>query len=414
MAVDNRTRAPIPRRVWLLSWVSFLADVSGEMTYPLLPLFLVNVLGASRSALGAVEGVAVVIVSLMGAAAGWHSDRSGRRVPWIRLGYGLPVLGKAIIAAAGSWWVVLGGRSLDRFGKGLRGSPRDALIADSVEDGDRGRAFGVHRAFDTAGALAGVLLAAVLLWWLAGTPRPGSGGEAGGTAWVYRAIFAVAAALGLGSLGLTFLLREPAGQERASEPPGGAIARRGLPREYWWVLGVLGVFSLGNSSDTFLLLRASEVGFSAWTVVLAYAVFNVSYAAVSYPAGVLSDAAGRWRVIAAGWAVYAAVYAGFAFLTPGAGWGVWVLMLAYGAYMGLTEGVNKALIADCVPRERRATAMGLYYGVTGLTALASSVAAGAVWDRFGARPAFLMGSGFAVLALLVLAVHRLARGRGRR
>ena len=206
----------MPRPVWILSLVSFFADVSSEMVYPLLPLFLIGVLGSSKTQLGIMEGAAVLIVALMSAVAGVRSDRKGKhggRIGWIRWGYGLPVLGKAIIAMASVWPFVLGGRLLDRFGKGLRGAPRDALIADAVSPDQRGRAFGLHRAFDTAGAMIGVLLAAFLLWWLTGTPQSNTSGEALSIAvetpeWVYRAIFGVGAGLGLASLILTFLLRE--------------------------------------------------------------------------------------------------------------------------------------------------------------------------------------------------------------
>jgi MFS family permease len=429
------TTQHLPRAVWLLSWVSFFADVSGEMVYPLLPLFLVGVLGASKVELGLVEGAAVLIVAVMTAFAGFRSDRSGKRVRWIRIGYGLPMLGKAMIALATAWGFVLGGRLLDRFGKGLRSAPRDAMIAGAVGADQRGRAFGVHRALDTAGALIGVLLSALLLWWLTGTPaKPPSAGAAevaattaqvGATpAWVYRAIFGVAAALGLASFLLTFLVREEESPQaepstarpRSDESRAGAAAPAsipgplGLPRSYWAVLGVLVLFSLANSSDTFILLRASDLGFSPWMVVMVYALFNVTYAALSYAAGALSDrlgggargSRGRWIVIAAGWVIYAGVYAGFALLPKAHAWGFWPLMALYGVYMALTDGVGKALIADHAPRERRGAAMGLFYALTGLTTLVASLVAGLLWDRAGPAAAFLFGSAFAVLALAAL------------
>ena len=218
-----QTRTPLPRTVWVLSFVSFFADVSSEMVYPLLPLFLVGALGSTKTELGLIEGSAVLIVSLMSAVAGFRSDRTGTRVPWIRWGYGLPVLGKSIIAMATMWPLVLGGRLLDRFGKGLRGAPRDALIADAVSAESRGRAFGLHRAFDTAGALLGVLLAAFLLWWLTGTPSESIAADAVGAAArtpirVYRAIFGVGAALGLASLVLTFSCASPSRRPKRSPP----------------------------------------------------------------------------------------------------------------------------------------------------------------------------------------------------
>ncbi len=388
----NSISAPLPRAVWLLSWVSFFADVSSEMVYPLLPLYLIGVLGSNKTQLGAMEGAAVLIVSLMSAVAGFRSDKRGKgkgRVPWIRWGYGLPVAGKSLIAMATAWPVVLCGRLLDRFGKGLRGAPRDALIADVVTKDQRGRAFGMHRAFDTAGALLGVLLAAFLLWWLTGTPEKSVSTEglqvaAQTPGWVYRTIFAVGAALGLASLILTFLVDESKPQNESEsnsstdpEPlhmnttpdPSAEPRWFRFPARYWSVLIALVLFSLANSSDTFLLLRANDLGFSSWGVVLAYALYNVTYASLSYPAGVLSDRLGRWRVIAIGWGIYSLAYAGFALLSASQSWGMWPLMAIYGVYMALTDGVGKALIADHAPAASRGAAMGLFYALTGLTSL---------------------------------------------
>ncbi len=405
---------PLPRSVWLLSLVSFFADVSSEMVYPLLPLFMISVLGSSKTQLGAMEGAAVLVVAFMSAVAGIRSDRKGKksgRVWWIRWGYGLPVIGKAIIASATVWPLVLGGRLLDRFGKGLRGAPRDALIADAVSPEQRGQAFGLHRAFDTAGAIVGVLLSAFLLWWLTGTPQSNVSNQVLNTAtetpaWVYRAIFGVGAVLGLASLILTFLVREsepiPAEASTKSAPVGDTKSWSRLPPSYWYVLAILVLFSLANSSDTFLLLRARDLGYSPWAVVMVYAFYNLLYSLLSYPAGALSDRIGRWRIIVVGWIIYAFVYAGFALLPASQGWGMWPLMAIYGVYMALTEGVGKALIADHAPRESRGTAMGIFYGLTGLTTFIASLGAGMVWDRFGASPALLLGSVFAIIAVVTL------------
>lgn len=422
-------KRPLPRSVWILSFVSFLADVSGEMMYPLLPLFLIGVLGSSKTQLGAMEGVAILIVSLMSAYAGIRSDRKGKgggRVRWIRIGYGLPVLGKAIVALATVWPMVVFGRILDRFGKGLRGAPRDALIADAVSEEQRGRAFGLHRALDTAGALVGVLLAAFLLWWLTDSPRFDSSAGVSTKivetpAWVYRAIFGFSSVLGLASLALTFFVHDaPAvtsetqrdssvmsGGEESPTPNSIASKRSDrfhLPSSYWAVLGVLILFSLANSSDTFILLRARDLGYSSWSIVLVYALFNVTYSALSYPLGVLSDRIGRWKIIATGWSIYAASYVGFALLPNSYAWGMWPLMAFYGVYMALTDGINKALIADHAPKEHRGAAMGLFYALTGVTTLIASLLTGIVWDLIGPAPAMLLGAGFAMLALLALAI----------
>lgn len=420
---DTASPQALPRSVWILSWISFFADVSSEMVYPILPLFMVQVLGSSKSQLGLMEGGAVLLVALMSAYAGFRSDRQGPgggRVKWIRIGYGMPVFGKAIIAIATTWPLVMGGRLFDRFGKGLRGAPRDALIADAVSADQRGRAFGLHRAFDTTGALIGVLLAAFLLWWLTGTPQETVSGEALSSAastpdWVYRVILWIGAGLGLASWALSFLV--PESEARAETPasalPVGETTQPivvagwwGMPGSYWQVLGILGLFSLANSSDTFLLLRASDLGYSPWLAVLAYALFNVTYAGLSYPIGVLSDRMGRWRIIAIGWAIYAVVYAALAWLPKSQAWGLWPLMAVYGVYMALTDGVGKALIADHAPRESRGAAMGIFYALTGLTTLGASLLAGVVWDQFGPEAALLMGAGFAVLALVALGLVR--------
>lgn len=396
--MDEPAPPPLPRTVWLLGLVSFFADVSSEMIYPLLPLFVVAVLGSSATELGGIEGAATAVVALLTAYAGVRSDRRRRRLPWVRWGYGLPVVGKAILASAVAWPMVLLGRTVDRVGKGLRSSPRDALIADATEPDQRGRAFGLHRAMDTAGAFVGVVIAAGLLWWLGGDtahadPHP------------YRVVFAIAAVMGLASLAVTFLVREaPAPSVRGpSESVTGAASGspvdEPLPRGYWIVLAALVAFALANSSDTFLLLRAADVGLSPWAVVLAYALYNLVYTAASYPAGVLSDRLGRWRVIGLGWAIYAAVYVGFAL--GGAG-SIWPLFATYGLYMALTDGVGKALIADHAPATRRGAALGIFYLAQGLAMIVASVLGGALWDRVGPAATFGFGAAAAAVALALL------------
>jgi len=314
----------------------------------------------------------------------------------------------------------------------LRGAPRDALIADAVSEDQRGRAFGLHRAFDTAGALVGVLLAAFLIWWLTGAPQVAGTEEALKSrvetpSWVYRAIFAVASVLGLASLLLTFIVRESSPidlgdnreiseradlidvirvDEQIAVADGSAIGWLKLPYSYWSVVGILVLFSLANSSDTFLLLRAGELGFSPWAIVLVYALYNVTYAMIAYPIGVLSDRIGRWRVIGLGWAIYAIVFLAFAWLPRSQSWCMWPLMAIYGVYMALTDGVGKALIADNSPRHIRGAAMGIFYALTGLTTLIASLVTGIIWDRYFATPALTISSVLATLALLSLGYLR--------
>lgn len=393
------TTTKLPKQVWLLGGVSFFADVSGEMIYPLLPLFIVAVLGASATDMGWIEGIAQGVVALVTAWAGIRSDRFRRRVPWVRAGYTLPVIGKAILVGATAWPLVLLGRTVDRLGKGFRGSPKDALIADVVTPETRGRAYGLDRALDTAGAVIGVVVSAVLLWWLSGTPN--GKGVATTDPRPYRIVFAVAAVMGLCSAGLTWLVKDPVAVAAGKAPDAPGAMK--LPAAYWKVFAILMVFALANSSDTFLLLRAQNVGLSAWTVVAAYAAYNVFYAAISYPAGVLSDRLGRWKVIAIGWVIYAIVYVVFAVANATT---IWPAFLFYGVYMALTDGVGKALIADVAPKDHRGRAMGIFNVGIGVTTIASSVLAGVLWDRISPAAPFWLGAGSAVLALVILAIAR--------
>ncbi len=399
-------RARLPRQVLLLGWVSFFADVSSEMMQPLMPLFIVGVLGATTVELGGIEGAAAAVVALLTAWAGVASDRRRRRVPFVRVGYGLPVLGKALIALAAAWPMVLAGRLVDRLGKGLRGSPRDALIADAVDETARGRAFGFHRAMDTAGAMVGVLLAGLLVWWLndgGGESAPVAALRDSGGA--FRTIFAVAAGLALVSFAITFLVRESSagGGDPAKPQAAGRATGAMLSASYWRTVSLLLIFALGNSSDAFLLLRASDVGLSPLQVVLVYALFNVTYALMSYPAGVISDRLGRWRLIALGWAIYAGCYLGFAWTDARF---IWLLLPVYGVYMALTDGVSKALVVDHAPTERRGTALGVYYMLTGFATLLGNVAVGWVWLKYGPAPALDLGAACAALALGLIPVLR--------
>ncbi len=381
----------LSREVVLLGWVSFFNDVSSEMIYPLLPIFMVVVLGATATSLGWVEGVAQGVVAGLTAWVGWRSDRFQKRVRYVQLGYGLPVIGKGLLIAAVAWPMVMIGRTVDRIGKGIRSSPRDALIADTTVDADRGRAFGLHRAMDSAGAVVGVLLSALLLW------RLGSSREAH----AFRTIFAVAAVLGLAALGFTLLLREPPAVPRPVVAT--SAARPKLSRQYWQVMALLVIFSIANSSDAFLLLRAGDVGLDPLQVVLVYALFSFVYMALSYPAGILSDRFGRWRMIGIGWAIYAGVYCALAYANATS---IWPLLGVYGIYIALTDGVGKALLADHAPRERRGFAIGLFYMATGATTLVSSVIAGMLWDRVGHDAPFWFGGITAAVALVVMVAMR--------
>lgn len=376
----------IPPRVVKLGWISLFADVSSEMVYPVLPLFLASTLKAPALAMGLVEGIAEALVSFMRGWSGWHSDRMGRRLPYVQVGYLCSALGKPLLALAFAWPLVLGGRVLDRFGKGLRGPARNALLVESVEPSMYGRAFGFHGAMDTAGALIGVIIAMILL-----ASLPGQ----------YRLIFVLAFIPGLIAWLLTLRLGEAKTPVERSETAACALHWRSIrfPRPYWRAVALSLVFGLGNSSNTFLLLRAKELGLSDFLVTLAYAIYNVAFVLISYPAGNLSDRVGRWPLMAGGWIVYAATYLGFAFAN--AFW-LWPLFVLYGCFDGIIRGVGPALVADHAPTHARGYAMGLFAMLAGFTTLAASLITGMLWDQVSAQAAFLTCSAFALLAVVLI------------
>ncbi|MEF2232225.1 MAG: MFS transporter [Pseudodesulfovibrio sp.] len=393
---NTESSPPLPRAIRTLGWVSFFTDVASEMVYPVIPLFLIAALGAPATVLGAMEGLAEAVVCAMKGASGWHSDRMGRRTPYIRAGYGLGALSKPLLALAFSWPLVFAARLLDRTGKGLRTAARDSMIADAVPAAMAGRAYGFHRMMDTAGAIVGVLAAMGLLALL-----PGS----------YRTIFLLAALPSVAAVWLTFRLRDsvPAKAKGTARTPVVA-SLRALPGGYWRTLALLCLFAFANSSDALLLLRTKDLGFGDVEVIAAYVLFNVVYAATAYPAGVLADRFGRWRMLLCGWTLYGLVYFGFALSGPG--W-IWALFPIYGLYMGLTEGVGKAVVASEIPEDLRGTAMGFFLMLTGLFTLAGNLAAGLAWDLIGPRVPFLMG-GAAALAAVAAALLLLGRPAGRR
>ena len=373
------------RNVLALSVVSFLTDVATEMTYPLLPVFLSTVLGASAMAVGAIEGAAESVAALLKLGSGWLSDRVPRRKPLVLLGYGLASLVRPLIGLAQSVSQVLAVRVTDRVGKGIRTSPRDALIADSVDPSIRGRAFGFHRAADHTGAVVGPLLAFALLRW---------------TEMDLRQLFLLTIIPGaLAVAALVFGVREV---PRATAPASkGFDPHARLGRRFWAFLVVLFLFTLGNSTDAFLLLRAADLGVAPALVPILWAMLHVVKALSSTPGGALSDRLGRKPLLIAGWLIYAAVY--FLLGRAGAEWQVWALFAIYGIYFGLTEGVEKALVADLVPADRRGAAFGWYNLALGLGALPASLIFGAIWDRWGAASAFTFGAAMALVAAVGIA-----------
>ena len=381
------------RNVLALAAVSFLTDASSEIIAPLLPLFLVGTLGATVSMVGVIEGGAEAVASLLKLASGWWSDRVSRRKPLIVAGYTIASLVRPLVAIAQSASQVLVIRLVDRVGKGIRGAPRDALLAASAPPEFRGRVFGFHRAADHAGAVVGPLIALACLHWL-GMP--------------VRQVFWVAAIPGaLAVMAAIAFVREPRPDTTAapvaaaplSAPAESIVA---LPRPFWVAMLPILIFTLGNSTDAFLLLRASQLGVPTALIPLVWVLLHLVKSASSTPAGALSDRVGRRPLIVAGWLLYAAVYAGFSQATDP--WHAWALFGVYGVVFGLTEGTEKALVADLVPARRRGTAFGWYQSTVGLAAFPASIAFGMVWDAYGSPAAFGMGAVLAVAAAVIMSV----------
>lgn len=383
-----------------LGAVSFLTDASSEIIAPLLPLFLVGTLGASVRMVGLIEGAAEAMAALLKVASGVWSDRVSRRKPLIVSGYAIASLVRPLVALAQSGSQVLMIRLVDRVGKGIRGAPRDALIAASTPAEHRGRAFGFHRAADHAGAVVGPLIALACLQWL-GMP--------------VRQVFLVAAVPGaLAVLVAILFVREQAPSAevtaRRARPAQGEASSTPLPRGFWVALGPMVLFTLGNSTDAFLLLRASQLGVPTALVPLLWVALHAVKSAASTPGGALSDRVGRRPLIVAGWALYAAVYAGFALAE--AQWHAWALFGLYGVVFGLVEGSEKALVADLVPAEIRGRAFGWYQGLVGAAALPASVLFGWVWDAWSAPVAFGMGAGIALGAAVLMSTVPVYSAKG--
>jgi MFS family permease len=369
--------------VLVLGLVSLLTDISSEMIYPLLPLFLTVTLGAGPAFLGLLEGAAETTAALLKLAAGLASDRLPRRKPLVLAGYTLSSLARPLIALATAPGAVLAIRLADRVGKGIRTAPRDALIADSVPADRRGAAFGFHRAMDHTGALIGPLVATMLLARFTSD---------------LRVVFWAAAVPGvLAVLIIVTSVREVARRQTSDGRFLGDIPT-GRLRNY---LLIIFLFTLGNSSDAFLLLRAGSLGVPAGRLPLLWAFFHVSKMLTAVPFGALSDRVGRRRVIIAGWLVYAGAYLGFARATSE--WQIWLLFAVYGLFYGLTEGVEKAFLADMVEPARRGSAFGWYNCAVGIGALPASLLFGLIWQQLSPRAAFITGAGLACIAALLLA-----------
>ena len=381
---ENKDKALNPTVV-KLGIVSFFADVASEMLYPVTPIFLTTVLGASMSSLGLIEGVAEAIASLLKTYSGSWSDQIQKRKPFILAGYFLGAISKPFIGLSQSWVHVLGARALDRTGKGLRSAPRDALIADSVTAANRGAAFGWHRGMDTFGAAVGPLLTIFLL-----TLNPND----------LRSLYYWALIPGLISVLIIFSVKEPKHQVQNKKWENPLKTWSGYNKPFKSYIYAWGVFSLANSSDVFLLMKAKASGLSTQSVILLFCVYNLTYSLSSPYLGKLSDQIGRKKILISGLMIFALVYLGFGLANES--WQYWLLFLIYGLYMGATEGVGKALAVDLSPASLKATSVGILGTITGFSTIFASVFAGLIWDQFGASWTFMYGAVGACMAILML------------
>ena len=379
--------------VFFLGLVSLLTDVSSEMIFTLVPLFLRNVLKAPFTAIGLIGGLSEGSDAIFRVFSGWLSDKVGKRKPLAVLGYSISTIAKPFMYLASNWGMVLGVRFSERVGKGIRTSSRDALIADSTAAGERGKGFGLHKAMDTSGAVLGLAIAAIIVYLV-----QGGGQELNLETYQWLVIVGVIPAVLAVIILLIFVQERRKLLSSVTSSQVGFKRASGFDSRFKVFLVIMAIFTLGNSSDFFVILRAQNLGVPLIHMVLMLVLFNVAYAAVSLPAGMLSDKLGRQRVITLGWFVYALVYLGFAVVSEV--WQVWLLFACYGFYYGMVEGVARAFVADLVTEEKRGTAYGLYHGVVGLTLLPASLLAGWLWQVYSPAATFYFGAGLAFLAML--------------
>jgi MFS family permease len=398
----QKPRPKLGRNVIGLSAVSFFTDVSTEMIYPLLPVFLAGVLGANASFIGAIEGTAETTASLLKLLSGWWSDKVSSRKPFVVAGYLIASIVRPFTAAAHSATQVLAIRVTDRVGKGIRSSARDALLADSAVPEARGRAFGFHAAADNAGAVFGPLVAFFIL------RLHGVGSLKAGTHFLphdehaMREVFWLSAIPAAIAIVILIVVVRDIPRRDGGAKPGATGGSASLGGRFWGYLVVVLLFTLGNSTDAFLLLRANQLGVPVALAPILWAALNFVKSATGTYGGQLSDRIGRKPLIVGGWLLYAAVY--YAFAWAGAPWQAWALFAVYGIFYGMTEGTEKALVADIVPAVRRGTAFGWYNLAIGLGALPASLIFGWIWDRSGSPSAFVFGATLALVAAILMAL----------
>lgn len=383
----------VMKNITVLGWVAFFGGLSQDMIQPILPIFYSQILGLTKETVGRIEGCMATVVSLFKILAGALSDSLGKRKPLVFLGYLLSAIGRLLLTVSNQFGLVFGVRIIDGVGKGMKDAPRDALVAKSVNMEKMGFAFGYQRMLDTLGSFVGPLITAGLLWMFMGYAEQLK----------YRLVFLIAGIIAFITIVLIgFFVKE----RNATKPFTKFILDFSvLKGNFLLFFIIMLVFTLGNSSDAFLILRASDVGVGPMLIPVVLAVFNLLYALLAVPAGVLSDRIGRVRVIQLGWLIYALTYLGFALAQTS--WHIWLLYAAYGGYYAMTEGVAKALVAEIVEERYRGAAFGLYNASIGLLALPASFIAGMLWDNISPSAPFYFGAATAILAVFLLAVLRI-------
>ena len=386
------------RNVTIAGFVSFFMDVSSEMIYPLVPLFLANVLGVNKSVIGLIEGIAESTASLLKVFSGWFSDRIGNCKWLMAAGYGISTLSRPIIALAMGWHHVMGSRFMDRFGKGVRTAPRDAIIAESSDRAYLGRAFSFHRSLDTMGAVVGPALAFFLLGIFSNNYR-----------WVFWLSMIPGAIAVL--LIIFFITEKKIKREKTSIkdfviPPTPPLVKGGKSGLFDWrfkfFVAIATLFAIGNSSDVFLILRAQQIGIPTVMIPVVYLLFNLIYSLSSIPAGIAADRFGRKRVILLGFVLFAILYYGFAIAKDTTA--IWVLFVFYGLFMGLAEGVQKAFLATIIPSDFKATAFGVYNTAVGLAMFPASITGGWLWDNVSPSATFYFGAITASLSTILFVI----------
>ncbi len=389
--MQNKKILGLERNVFFAGLVSFFMDFSSEMIYPLVPIFLSSVLGVNKSVIGLIEGIAESTASLLKVFSGWLSDRMGKRKILMVAGYGISALSRPVIALSTLWGHVLTFRFIDRFGKGIRGAPRDAIIAESTPRAELGRSFGFHRGMDTLGAVAGPAVAFIILSLFTGN---------------YRLVFWLSMIPGIiAVLVIVFFIREQKSRSSGVKERE-TFALQDFCTDLDWrfkaFVAIATLFAIGNSSDVFLILKATDTGVKETQIPIIYLCFNLVYALTAIPAGILSDRIGRKRIILAGFILFGFIYWGFASASEQKH--IWGLFLLYGVFMGLTEGIQKAFLATIIPAEFKATAYGIFNMFVGLAILPASVIGGYLWDKFGPQATFYYGMFTAFISALIFLI----------